>query len=190
MKKKLIKGKTVHIDTETCSKCDGDCCKHYPGIYHPKDLSPELEKNVLTGLLKKEMSVDWWDGVLKGKVDRIFVRPSIDYSKGPFPKDFEPDLIQDPTFGGHCSFFREGEGCKLSPEKRPKQCRLLKPKTSDSGKCVSTGPKKKALALAWSPFESIVTESVDLAYKTRKAAREKKGRSRRTVLRAVVKKLR
>jgi len=83
----------------------------------------------------------------------------------------------------------DSKGCKLTPEKRPIQCRLLKPKDLVSGRCIGSAPSKKSLALAWSPFESIVTESVDLAYKTREAAREKTGRSRRTILRAVVKKL-
>ena len=106
MRKRIVKGKTVHLDTEVCSKCGGDCCKHYPGIYHPKDLSPELEKNILTGLLKKEMSVDWWEGKLKDRAQRTFVRPSIDYSKDKIPYRDPTDIIQDPTYGGRCSFTR------------------------------------------------------------------------------------
>lgn len=191
MKEKSIKGKEVNVDTEACSKCGGKCCKRHPGIYHPEDLAPSMEKSILTGLLKREISVDCWDQELEGQSGREFIRPSINYSESPVYKDFPEedinrDLIVDYTWGGRCSLLTP-TGCKLPPEKRPIQCRLVEP--GSVTKCKNTSPSKQQLALAWSPFESIITESVDLAYKTREAAREKKGKARRTVLRAVVKKL-
>ncbi|ABR31368.1 hypothetical protein SU69_07735 [Thermosipho melanesiensis] len=130
----------MYVNIELCKKCQGKCCKNYPGIALPKDFGntkEEIFKNLIKAFKSGKWSIDW------DKNEEYFVRPSI---KG---RKF---YIFDHAISGECVFLTE-KGCKLSLEKRPSGCLLLEPRESE--KCIQHLTKRNTIN-EWKKFKEIL----------------------------------
>lgn len=126
------------INIPLCTECGGRCCKRMPGTAYPSDFnSPEeIKKAIESG----KYAIDWWEGD-PGDGDlrkAYFVRPSTKDKIG---------KIYDATWGGECTFLTK-KGCKLKPNKRPKECRDLEPKPDFDCVMHNETCKQKA-CIAW-----------------------------------------
>lgn len=139
------------INGKLCKKCGGRCCKKLPGGAWPEDLMIDNEcfEDVLFKLfVSGNWVIDWWEGdPREGKYDMdrgYFVRPAI----------VNCERVFDPSYGGKCCFL-SADGCLLSFEKRPRECRDLIP--NENGKCFFDGIYgKKSAAIAWIPFYNML----------------------------------
>ena len=114
------------VNEHICQKCGGQCCKRMPGSTSPKDWgAPDrrlMRKNLIEAL-KGLYCIDWWIGDPRKNKNEIddgyYVRPS---TKG------NEDKITHALWAStdECTFLSE-TGCELEPEKRPIDCRVLKP---------------------------------------------------------------
>lgn len=139
----LVPRTDYHKPTEQCKTCGGACCMQYSGITHPSDFGEEpaeIRKNIAEALRSKFFVIDWWEGTVVDRVDTNsinFVRPAHKDSFG---------LIKDGSYGGVCVFLDEkAHKCMLSINRRPKQCRHLKPEKDG---CTCDYDKRDA-AFAW-----------------------------------------
>jgi hypothetical protein len=141
-----------------CGPCGGKCCQQLPGIYHPKDFSisdsDKLEKELYEGFVTKKLSVDWWEGNEK-EPSLHFIRPRTVNARG----------VRDPSWGGACGLWSWTDGCALTFEERPYQCRIMVP-NEDHGKCGYPGKKKvdkKSMGRAWLPYKAIIMRAAEAA---------------------------
>ncbi len=102
-----------YLSAEVCSECGGNCCKYLPGCLSPEDVGRPLLKNLVTLLETKKYAVDYWEG---NRPD-YFIRAAAVNGRG----------VIDPSWGGRCVFYTPN-GCSLSFEQRPENCRFVKPK--------------------------------------------------------------
>ena len=140
---------------EICTKCGGYCCKAYAGIYHPKDFG-DIEKELFELKEKGLISIDQWDGPLivpdnteDDFYDVRFVRP----------RHTNSNELVDLSYGGRCIYLREN-GCELPFEKRPYQCKLLKPMREFIYGCMSPYSKMEA-AIAWIPYQNLIQNLIN-----------------------------
>ena len=125
---------------ELCIECRGKCCKSNPGILHPDD----IEIKDISSMLKSEnYAIDWWEG----EPNLYFLRPAIKGNQG---------KIFHPAWGGECVFLKSN-GCILEYDKRPRQCKELKPGEQCS---LPEGKDKYAYAKFW---EKISLEKIGQA---------------------------
>jgi Fe-S-cluster containining protein len=131
---------------EICRACAGKCCRRLPGHAAPEDFGATKEEqveNVKVALRSGEWQLDWWEGeaelpVSKRKVVQPhLIRPKVLDGRGG---------IFNPTWGGACVFLAD-DGCRLSPEQRPFECRLLVP--SNTGECKFEYVNKLYVAEMW-----------------------------------------
>ena len=139
-------------NSEVCTKCKGDCCKHYSGVTFPSDFgqSPEdIYDNLKAAIETHNMVIDWWDGDPRDGHDEL--------NKGYFPRPAHKDSPwpRDPSWGGECVFL-ESTGCKLLLQDRPAGCRMLEPKSPSEAKCKSPGYGKQEAAIAWLPYRDAI----------------------------------
>jgi len=151
------------VDGSQCKKCGGQCCKSAPGCYIPSDIGnteSDIKIKLLFGLRSGFYAVDSWDGKLN-KEDNdeygsiYFIRPRV---KG-------NNKIYDASWGGECANLTEN-GCSLSFNNRPYECKLLIPKyENNEAKCHY--PKwfskkhengKHFSATQWKPYQAIINE--------------------------------
>jgi Fe-S-cluster containining protein len=155
----MVKNK---INKDLCKKCGGRCCKKIPGFTWPEDLmvdNESFEESIFKLFISGNWSIDWWEGdPREGKDDIVrgyFIRSAI---KG-------CEEIFDPSWGGECCFLSTEDGCVLSFEKRPRQCRELIP--VENNKCFysSDNIDKKSAAVAWIPYHNILISAKHKAEK-------------------------
>lgn len=124
---------------EICAGC-GACCRRMPGAAFPEDF-PTME-SVKEAIDSGRWAVDWWEGDPREghrELDKgLFIRPATKGSEG---------LRRDPSWGGECTFLTE-QGCELTVNRRPRECRMLAP--NPTGPCRGdTESDKQAAAVAW-----------------------------------------
>jgi len=139
---------TGYQKTSACDACGGVCCKQAPGACFPSDFGgdeQQIKDMVIAALELGTFAIDWWDGDPReeGHDDgsACFVRPA---TKGREGKLF------DPSWGGECTFLRP-DGCSLTFDNRPHNCRHLEPVPGDALCNIHDGSKQGA-AIAWLPF--------------------------------------
>lgn len=123
----------------TCSECGGECCKRFPGIFHPQDFL-DIEKEYDS----KIMCLDFWEGEYEdtGVRQPYFVR---------MRSIKDRDRVANGLWFGECINLGN-DGCKLPFERRAAQCIQLVP--DESHDC--TVPKeytKQELVRAWLPYQ-------------------------------------
>lgn len=141
--------------SELCEGC-GNCCMRYPGIYSPDDINPLTAERIQSLLERRVVIVDWWEGDPLGD----------DWEKRSSAKFLRPRSVEDPpgfAYGlwmGRCEQHTD-EGCRLSFEERPKQCRHLVPDMSSTMElqCRSDYSKRDA-AIDWLPHEHLIEEAL------------------------------
>ena len=144
----------MYLNEKICAECKGKCCKRMPGIYSPSDLGKtkdEMLKNIITGFKAKKFAIDWYEGDPREGQDKLcsveYVRPAIKGIR----------KLYDPSWGGGECIFLTDKGCKLAPEKRPYQCRMLEPHKKH---CISHDYKDKAEAARdWIPFAQLIKDA-------------------------------
>jgi hypothetical protein len=136
-------------NADLCGPCGGQCCKSYPGAYHPAQFGPNLE-GVEQLLRAGKAAIDWWEGELRDyEGTSYYLRAAIAGVNSVF----------HPAFGGSCAMLTE-TGCSLSWDVRPLDCRMLKPMPGTSKghvACVTEGidgygNSKEYFAHLWQPF--------------------------------------
>ena len=141
----------------------GKCCKGMPGSSFPSDFLPDIRKGVKEALKSGRWTIDWWEGdprdfamswmyehdtQLAGYVTSgYYLRPATKGKEG---------QLRDPSWGRQGCTFLRSDGCELSPQERPKDCRVMEP--ISGGPCNFHGhrPKQDA-AIAWIPFHSLLS---------------------------------
>jgi Fe-S-cluster containining protein len=122
-----------------CSECGGECCKAFPGIFHPEDFQ-DVEKEYNP----KIMCLDWWEGYYEDTDVHMpyFIRMRC-VSDG--------DRMSSATWGGECVNLGK-RGCKLPRKRRAAQCIQLV--ASADGNCtIDEKYTKVELVRAWLPYQ-------------------------------------
>ena len=138
-----------------CSQCKGKCCQGYAGLCLPNDIGDKsnIVENSISLIKTGKWTIDCWEGDPRpnGKLGQVwFIRPA--------HKDSIGKLIDRP-WGGVCCLWTIESGCSLTLEKRPFQCRVLRPKKSyQCGLNQQYG--KEYVALKWIPFQDQVEEII------------------------------
>lgn len=141
----------------TCSSCGGACCKNGAGGWFPEDLPQPITKDLIVDMIKNRgYCLDYWEGnpTRDSKYDGVmayYLRPQHINALGRYV---------DPSWGAQCSFLTNN-GCKLSFNDRPTQCKALIPNPEYSTKGCSWAEKysKKNICIAWLPYNSILEEA-------------------------------
>lgn len=142
-----------HYDYDTCKKCGGDCCKIVAGLYSPKDFKEPITAELILSLLKGgKIGIDWWEG----DIEEYYLRPR--HKNEPAIKG---------SWGGECINFSQENGCSLSENERPYQCRMVKPSpTKFGGNGCDTLKQDKAekygLVTKWQKYSNEINEAIDL----------------------------
>jgi len=145
--------KKNYLNPKICKECGGACCNFFPGECYPEDFGDPLLENLIKAFESGKWAIDWWEGDPRPEEDKLerayYIRPSL---KG-------VNRLFDPSWGGECIFLNN-DRCILSPEERPKSCRMLEPKPKGED-CIhhdGTGGKREA-AIAWLPFTDVILEA-------------------------------
>jgi len=139
-----------------CSSC-GNCCKTFPGIVHPSELG-EVTAETLMKAFDEGFQIDYWEGNLTGnpeheEVTFYYLRPQTKKSKG---------KLLDASWGGECLFLTPS-GCGRSFEKRPLQCRALKPMSNNN--CYYKKEHSKVeMIKEWIPHNKVFKEVLEKFY--------------------------
>lgn len=135
-----------------CRQCKGQCCKAYPGAAWPLDFGHDVEAGLVEALASGNWEIDWWEGYLDGVSCPYFVRPAVKIDDRNFDKRLRRGL-----WTGECIFLGP-QGCSLSWEKRPTQCKALKPgKVDGEFSCDYVGAyEKEDCARAWIPYQETI----------------------------------
>lgn len=142
----------TYLNEEICRNCGGACCKALPGSYFPDDFEKPIKENILKLIREGRIAIDWWEGDITNKDKRsesYFLRP----------KTKDSNRILDPSWGGECIHL-SSEGCKLKPNERPKQCRLLEPKPNNKCKTHKDSAKEDS-CIAWLKHEKTILEIIN-----------------------------
>lgn len=151
--------KKNYLNIKVCKECGGACCKKLPGATYPEDFEGPLLESLVVAFKSGNWAIDWWEGnptyTGRRKIDRAYyVRPRTKNSTKLF----------DPSWSGRCIFL-DGRGCKLSPEKRPKSCRMLEPKPGGEDCIHHNNTGKKGAAIAWLPFTTVILGAAKIVIK-------------------------
>jgi len=141
-----------YLNESVCKECGGRCCKAMPGAMYPSDLEAVNKKSILKLLRTGNYAIDWWEG------DPRYDEGIDEYNHGYFlrPRTKNTPSWFDGSWGGECIFLT-GTGCKLKPDDRPHNCRMLEP--GPNGKdCICHDESKQGAAIAWLPYHDIIEE--------------------------------
>jgi Fe-S-cluster containining protein len=149
-------------DSSFCLKCGGKCCLSMPGAAFPEDFKEPLKDNLKFALLLGDWSIDWWEGSPFSDINN-WKNNDWDYNKTayfirPATKSSQYRL-KDPSWGGECVFL-QNNGCELSFDKRPKNCRFLEPIGEKECKLHDESDKKSA-AIAWWEYNDMIEEIIN-----------------------------
>lgn len=147
-----------------CAACGGRCCKGLPGCCWPQDFelydSNSSPEKLLAALRSGRYSIDWWEDLV---IDKYWVRPKVHIH--PIFGDDEAPLFHGGWPTG-CILLGP-EGCMLSWNDRPYECRALVPHNDrcflDPDYGIGDNPKLAA-AEAWAPFLQLL---LDCGYQVR-----------------------
>lgn len=137
--------KTIYEPTSECVTCKGDCCKRMPGCVFPEDCGPDIEATVRGMLDSGKYIIDYWEGSFypddpEGFVS-YYIRPRTVIER-------DKDWIISGSWGGRCIMLTD-TGCELPFDKRPLNCRMLKPRLHRGDLCVVKGTPKQDCIHAW-----------------------------------------
>lgn len=143
----------VFLPTSMCSKCKGFCCKKYSGGFAPDDFKEPITLDFLTTLFDTGLySIDCYEGHIQplpeDQYNAFFIRPR-----------HKDATVIDYSWGGECVLLTD-EGCSLSFEERPLQCKSLKPMKNKDSQCVSDISKFE-IAKLWIPYNDIILELME-----------------------------
>jgi hypothetical protein len=108
-----------------CGTCGGQSCKAYPGLAWPDDFWKDIESGLYEALSSGNWEIDWWEGYLDGVSCLYFIRPAVKIDDRNRDKCLRRGL-----WTGECIFLGK-QGCSLIWDKRPTQCKALKPGMKD-----------------------------------------------------------
>jgi hypothetical protein len=145
----------MFINEKLCAKCRGKCCKAAPGVCYPEDFGLPEDFSKLDAALKSgKYAIDWWfgdarycnDETNEDHIDKLnrtyFVRPATKNKIG---------ILYDRSWGGECVFLNDN-GCALSEDERPLNCKKLEPKKD--GKCfLHDNVGRQNAAIAWIAYQ-------------------------------------
>jgi len=140
-----------YLNVEVCRKCGGTCCKSMPGAFHPEDIDKPIVAEIVEKLSSGEWAIDWWEG----EKPKYFLRPATTNGC----------KIFDPSWGGICIYLTD-KGCRLEPDKRPYNCRMLEPNPNDTEGCTYHGIKdggKYDAVLAWRTRQHVLLKAARIA---------------------------
>lgn len=151
-------------NSDMCGPCGGKCCQYHPGIYHPMDFSDENgnldEDKIFEALKNNNVVIDWWEGDPHWKSpDKFQDRNKSYYLRAPTDRDHNDTF--NAIYGGKCRNLTP-EGCSLTFDNRPIQCRALTP-GADQNCIIDTAFEKAALAIAWYDFHDTIEALGELA---------------------------
>jgi len=134
-----------------CRDCVGRCCEVLPGVAFPEDFNYPEDKSQLRQALSSGL---WTLDYLEKKERQHYVRPATKGNKG---------KLIDATWGGECILLSE-QGCSLSFEKRPLECRVVVPRKNPYANCNFGNPHvygNFAAAKAWNPYNAELLKMVE-----------------------------
>ena len=146
----------MHDAPGLCAMCGGKCCKQMSGSMTPGDVmklfpAQGLVKSLKLAFESGDYVIDWWEGDPRGLsyddpgyLSRAeYVRPRVDTDRS---------RLHNPGWSGRCVFLA-AVGCRLEPDDRPAQCRLLEPQPDDG--CIMHNPgSKRSIAIMWVPHQN------------------------------------
>ena len=153
-----------YLRPDLCTPCGGHCCRTMPGSSLPTDLGDDIEAELVARLSTEKWAIDWWEGdPTDGDTDVYdirFLRPAT--------KGKEGELL-DPSWGGACTFFKDGTGCTIFDE-RPSGCRGLEPAVGYPETCEPRWATKRDCAIAWIAYQEEIRRAIDAVEIQRESA--------------------
>lgn len=161
---------TLNEDFSLCARCGGQCCLTRPGIEAPDrflargDMATDLRETLISGnwVLEEHLGIPYEPGTISPDPNLI-IR---------YPRPATLQERQHPGFAplpesGPCVFLT-ASGCQLPFEQRPRLCRELVPDVCFE--CESPWGRREA-ALAWLPWQEILTVALNGLLQTERTAR-------------------
>jgi Fe-S-cluster containining protein len=145
---------SINEDSDTCTKCGGECCKRYPGLAHPTDFG-ETDEERLAKMVEALNSGKWtitfnW---LPDDDKKIYhLRPRT-------VPEAEQEYVVGKPFGGHPCTFLTPSGCGFVGQK-PAECRELKPNAAEPGNC-NDGRSHDFWVGEWVSSQDLVHEALE-----------------------------
>lgn len=139
-----------------CAICQGLCCKRYPGCVAPEDCGEDVEAGLRALLSSGNYIIDYWEGPFEQNPEDVvgyFVRPRTVEEVG------RSGIIHG-AWGGKCMLLKP-DGCVLEFDKRPLNCRLLKPRDSRLDRCTIEGEPKEDCIRKWLPYNALFKRIID-----------------------------
>lgn len=122
-----------------CVGC-GKCCKNAPGKFVPADFGKDvkrMEKAIRDGIAQ----IDYWEPDRQSGMKKVYyIRASAEETRG-----LE---VVDALWGGPCAHHSDTNGCALSYDDRPKNCRDVVPNW-DGSECMSLSEDRSKELMAW-----------------------------------------
>ena len=161
----------VYVNKTMCALCKGECCERMPGITMPEDFGStheEIVNRLYNAIKSGRYCFDYYEGNPMEESDQTVVPEIEEYFESEYKGYYvrpaikgKEQMIVDPAWGGRCTFHTDN-GCTLSYENRPLQCRLLKPKEQLSDTCKSIGPNSKnEYAIAWAEYHKEIIDLIN-----------------------------
>lgn len=163
MNASVIRIVDANADASICTPCGGQCCQRMPGTVFPADVDPQLRRLVIwkktRALLESgRYAIDWWEGSpMEGEKSGgpgYYLRPATKGNEG---------KVADPSWGGACTFHTD-QGCELSEENRPSECKALKPVSPGKCEMPEGWDGRRTGAQAWWPYRDILEKFREQAW--------------------------
>ena len=121
-----------------CVGC-GQCCKNAPGKFVPADFGKDvkrMEKAIRDGIAQ----IDYWEPDKQSRGKKVYyIRATAEEALGE---------VVHALWGGPCAHHSDTNGCALSYDDRPKNCRDVVPNW-DGSECMSLSEDRSKELGAW-----------------------------------------
>jgi hypothetical protein len=154
--------KETYPPSPLCATCGGACCKTLPGCVFPQECGDDVEAGLRAKLASGKYIFDYWEGefVHDNGTDRLPADKIGYYLRPKVTDEVKSRGIVNGAWGGVCVFHTD-TGCTLSDdEERPLNCRALKPKATEDGRCSNDGCGKQDAIAAWIPHNELIEQII------------------------------
>lgn len=142
--------KKVFQNLSVCKKCGGRCCNSIPGRALPEDFF--INETLSPKLILKALKSGFWS------LNSMHFEPSV-YFLQPKVKGEPTTRPIDNRYLGSCVFL-DKKGCRLKPQMRPHECRMVEPKDGEKP-CIQHGFSGPNIPREWEKYQEVIRKIIE-----------------------------